>query len=199
MNHYLISLAALALPLLAAVPHELAPFTWRHQCPQLEPLFPGPLSHKGSQTVSGLDEYLNSDKFFNTSVDRLSGAVQIETVSQDWWQDLPGNDPVWNHMKRFRRYLKKTFPLVHHHLDLEKVNKHGLVYTWKGKAPSLKPTLLLAHQDVVPVPGDTINEWTYPPFSGHFDGKYVWGRGAYDCKTTLIGTMSAVEALLKFG
>lgn len=195
----LISLAALALPLLAAVAHELTSYTWRHQCPQLEPLFPEPLDRNERKGASGLDEYLKSERFFHTSVDRLSGAVQIDTVSQGWWQDLPGDDPVWKDMKTFRKYLKKTFPLIHHRLHLEKVNKHGLVYTWKGMNPSLKPTLLLAHQDVVPVPEDTRSEWNHPPFSGFFDGKYVWGRGAFDCKTTLIGAMSAVEALLGFG
>lgn len=102
-------------------------------------------------------------------------------------------------MSKFRKYLKKIFPLIHHHLDLERVNKHGLIYTWEGENPSLKPSLFLAHQDVIPVPEETVSEWTHPPFSGFFDGKYVWGRGAIDCKTTLIASMSAVESLLKFG
>lgn len=101
-------------------------------------------------------------------------------------------------MSKFRKYLKKTFPLVHHHLNLERVNKHGLIYTWSGANPSLKPTLFVAHQDVVPVPEETVPEWKHPPFGGFFDGTYVWGRGAIDCKTTLIASMSAVESLLRF-
>lgn len=194
------NLAALMLPILASVAHQPTSYEWRHQCPQLEPLFPDHLDlNESERNVSGLDQYLKSEKFFHTSVARLSGAVQIDTVSQGWWQDLPGNDPVWTQMGEFHKYLEKNFPLIHHHLELEKINEHGLVYTWKGRNPSLKPTLLLAHQDVVPVPDDTIHEWSYPPFSGFFDGKYVWGRGSFDCKTTLIGTMSAVEGLLEFG
>lgn len=102
-------------------------------------------------------------------------------------------------MSKFRKYLKRTFPLVHNHLDLERVNKHGLIYTWKGEIPFLKPSLFLAHQDVIPVPEETVSEWVHPPFSGFFDGNYVWGRGAIDCKTTLIASMSAVETLLEFG
>lgn len=39
-------------------------------------------------------------------------------------------------------------------------------------------------------------EWTHPPFSGHFDGKFIWGRGASDCKNQLIAILSAVEALI---
>ncbi|KKY31809.1 putative carboxypeptidase s [Diaporthe ampelina] len=187
-------IAALALPLWTAVAHELSNYEWRHKCPQLRPIVP-----KIRKEIPGLDEYLSSEEFLQISVARLSGAVKIDTTSQTWWQDLPGKDPVWEPMSHFRNYLEKTFPLIHRHLDLERVNTHGLVYTWKGSKPSLKPYLFLAHQDVVPAPAETFSEWTHPPFSGFFDGKYVWGRGAIDCKTTLIASMSAVESLLSFG
>lgn len=53
--------------------------------------------------------------------------------------------------------MKKTFPAVHETLKLEKVNTHGLFYTWKGTDESLKPTLLMAHTDVVPVPENTVH------------------------------------------
>ncbi|WFD26921.1 Gly-Xaa carboxypeptidase [Malassezia nana] len=63
--------------------------------------------------------------------------------------------------------------------------------------PSLKPLLLMAHQDVVPVENSTWNEWAFPPFSGHIDLEHqgIWGRGAVDCKQFLIGILSAVETL----
>lgn len=54
----------------------------------------------------------------------------------------------------------------------------------------------MAHQDVVPVPPETVDRWTYPPFSGQFDGEFIWGRGASDCKNNLIGIMEAMETLL---
>lgn len=187
-------IAALALPPWTAVAHELSSYAWKHECPQLEPLVP-----TDSEQLSGLDKYLGSESFLQDSVARLSGAIQIDTTSQTSYQGLPGKDPVWNHMSKFREYLKKTFPLIHLHLHLGRVNEHGLIYTWKGANPSLKPSLFLAHQDVVPVPEETITEWKHPPFSGFFDGDYVWGRGAIDCKTTLIASMSAVESLLRFG
>jgi len=58
----------------------------------------------------------------------------------------------------------------HGSLTLTKVNTYGLLYEWKGSDDSLKPLLLVAHQDVVPVDPDTIDEWTYPPYSGYYDG-----------------------------
>jgi Gly-Xaa carboxypeptidase len=36
----------------------------------------------------------------------------------------------------------------HSTLSLTKVNTYGLVYTWKGSDDSLKPLVLMAHQDV---------------------------------------------------
>jgi hypothetical protein len=32
-----------------------------------------------------------------------------------------------------------------------------LLYTWQGSNPDLKPTTLMAHQDTVPVPADTVS------------------------------------------
>ena len=95
------------------------------------------------------------------------------------------------------KYLEDTFPLVHKNLKKENVNTHGLLYTWKGSDKSLKPSILMAHQDVVPVEKSTIDEWTHPPFSGHYDGKFIWGRRASDCKNQLTAILESVETLLE--
>ena len=73
---------------------------------------------------------------------------------------------------------------------------YGLLYTWQGSDDKLKPLVLMAHQDVVPVPASTVDAWTHPPFSGHYDGRYIWGRGSSDCKNQLIAEMETVELLL---
>lgn len=145
-----------------------------------------------------MDEYLTSPQFINASVPRLSGAVQIHSESFDDMGPV-GEDPRWDVMFDFAAYLEQTFPLVYSTLTLEKVNTHGLLYTWPGSDASLKPTVLMAHQDTVPVEKSTINQWTHPPWSGEFDGKYVWGRGASDCKNTLVGILEAVELLVEAG
>jgi Gly-Xaa carboxypeptidase len=161
------------------------------RCPQVAPLFPS----RGSKELDDMQTYLASNDFKDVAIKRLSGAVQIPTQSYDDMADV-GTDPRWELFYEFAAYLEKTFPLVHASLTLEKVNTHGLLYTWTGTDQTLKPNLLMAHQDVVPVPDSTVEQWTYPPFSGHFDGKFVWGRGASDCKNQLIGILSAVEALV---
>lgn len=143
-----------------------------------------------------MGDYFLSDAFRNKSIERLAGAVKIPTESFDDMGKV-GVDERWDIFFEFATYLEKTFPLVHSTLQLEHVNSHGLLYTWPGSDQSLKPTLLMAHQDVVPVPKATVEQWTYPPFSGHYDGTFVWGRGSSDCKNNLIGILEAVEALIE--
>jgi Gly-Xaa carboxypeptidase len=58
---------------------------------------------------------------------------------------------------------------------------------------------LTASLQVVPIQDDTLSDWKYPPFSGYFDGTYINGRGAHDCKNNVVGIMSAIEALLDAG
>lgn len=163
------------------------------QCPQVPARFPD-----RSGELQSMDTFLQSSKFRNASIGRLAGAVQIPTQSYDDLGPI-GEDKRWDVFYEFETYLKKTFPLVHSSLSLEKVNTHGLLYTWKGSDSALKPTLLMAHQDVVPVADSTVSQWTFPPFSGYYDGTHVWGRGASDCKNQLIALMEAVELLVEAG
>ena len=163
-------------------------------CQQVSPLHP----HSQSHGLDAMDTHISSEAFRNASIKRLSGAVQIPTESFDDLGKI-GDDKRWDIMYDFAAYLKETFPESHKALALEVVNTHGLLFTWKGENKTLKPTLLMAHQDVVPVPASTVDAWTHPPFSGFYDGKYVWGRGASDCKNQLIGILEAVEELTKAG
>jgi Gly-Xaa carboxypeptidase len=82
----------------------------------------------------------------------------------------------------------------HDRAEVEHINRLGLVFTFKGADTTRKPILFMAHQDVVPI--DDPSDWTHPPFAGVFDGEWIWGRGASDCKNVLIGLMSVVEDLL---
>ncbi|KAG9119675.1 hypothetical protein FRC07_005184, partial [Ceratobasidium sp. 392] len=64
---------------------------------------------------------------------------------------------------------------------------------------SLKPILLTAHQDVVPVDPNTLGSWIHPPYSGYYDGTWIWGRGATDDKPGVIGILVALEKLIEKG
>ena len=79
------------------------------------------------------------------------------------------------------------------------MNTYAIYIEWKGKDASLKPYVFMGHQDVVPVLKVTENRWTYPPFSAHYDGRFIWGRGSTDCKNNVIGIFEAFETLLEKG
>ncbi|KAI2603713.1 carboxypeptidase s [Hypoxylon sp. NC1633] len=164
------------------------------KCPQVKPLFPS----RASPRLSKMDDYIGSPKFLNETVARMAGAIQTPSESYDDLGPI-GEDARWDIMFDFAAYLEKTFPLIRRTLTLERVNTHGLLYTWQGSDETLSPTVLMAHQDVVPVAESTVGQWTHPPFSGFFDGRYIWGRGSSDCKNNLIGIMEAVELLIDAG
>ncbi|KAL4916842.1 hypothetical protein BDW62DRAFT_185396 [Aspergillus aurantiobrunneus] len=135
----------------------------------------------------------SSDEALERQVKRHQAIVQVPSVSYDDLGEI-GVDERWNPFYQLFPVLHKTYPTLHKRAKLEKINTFGLLYTLQGSDPSLKPTLLTAHQDVVPVADPST--WTYPPFEAHFDGEYVWGRGASDDKDSLTGILSAVEGLL---
>jgi carboxypeptidase PM20D1 len=124
----------------------------------------------------------------------LSHAIQLKTIAD---QDAAKIDPVV--FKAFHLFLEETFPKVHDNLHKEVISDYSLLYTWKGTDDNLKPIILMAHIDVVPVDADTESEWAYPPFEGRIEDSFIWGRGSMDDKVSLMGIMEAVEVLLAEG
>ncbi|KAJ7082845.1 hypothetical protein B0H15DRAFT_851685 [Mycena belliarum] len=163
-------------------------------CPQVDNLFP----ERNAETWAGARERTASEAFKMRAIDWLAGAVRIPTESFDDMQAV-GVDPRWDVFATFHAYLAQAFPLVHGNLKLRKINTYGLLYEWRGSNESLKPVLLTAHQDVVPVDPSTADSWDHPPYSGYFDGTRIWGRGTIDDKNGLIGILAAVESLLQIG
>jgi Gly-Xaa carboxypeptidase len=172
--------------------YDLDPWATKSYCAQPDPIFPS----DGNDALKKQYEYISSSAFWNSTVKRIAGAVQVKSESFDDLGEI-GKDTRWDVFYDFHKYLEATFPLIHDKLKVEKVNTHGLLYTWEGSDDSLKPTLLMAHQDTVPVPAETIGSWTHPPWSGAYDGTHVWGRGASDCKNQLIAVMETIELLLE--
>ena len=141
-----------------------------------------------------------SPLFDNTEInkqavaERLSQAIQFETIS--YMNPAERNPEVF---KGFHKFLATSYPQLHANLELEMVNELSLLYRWKGSDASLKPILFMAHQDVVPVDVETIDRWAYEPFSGAINEGIIWGRGAIDIKSGIMGVLEAVEYLLTKG
>jgi len=121
--------------------HPIIPIPAPAACPQVPALLPSNQTAK----LNEMDDVFNKEVFRQLQVTRLSAAVQIPSISYD---DLGviGEDKRWDIMYDFALYLKAAYPRIHAELELEKINTHGLLYTWKGTDESLKPTLLMAHQ-----------------------------------------------------
>ena len=121
----------------------------------------------------------------------FTGAIHFKTISF-------GNASLFDSVQfiAFHDYLEKAYPLVHAQLKKEKVARFSLLYTWEGKNPQLKPVILMAHQDVVPIEEGTEKIWTVDPFAGVVKDNYIWGRGTTDDKINLISIMETVEKLL---
>ena len=128
------------------------------------------------------------------AIQRLSEAIQFKTVS---YQDSGKMDT--SQFNGLHRFLKKSFPLIDSVLTLEKINNYSLLYKWPGSNTSLKPILLMAHQDVVPVDPLTLPGWAHPPFNGVVKDGFIFGRGALDIKSGIMSEMEAVEYLLREG
>lgn len=129
---------------------------------------------------------LDEDKIVKDMVDM----IRIKTVSN---RDESLVD--WAEYEKFEVLLKERFPKLFKVAKFEKVGKTGLLFTIKGKK-SEKPSVCMAHYDVVPVEEDG---WSKPAFEGIIEDNVIWGRGTLDTKGTLCGVLEAAEKLLLEG
>jgi len=130
----------------------------------------------------------------SNAIQHMQEAVRIPTVSHERGEEFDSTKFI-----AFQNFLKITYPLVDSLLHKEKINTYSLLYTWQGKSHDIKPVILMAHYDVVPVDEPTWNDWKAGPFSGDIVDKSIWGRGSMDDKASLIAIMESVESLLKEG
>lgn len=118
----------------------------------------------------------------------LSDMIKVPTVSAAEGDDL-------SEFYKLHKVMESHFPLIFE--KLEKVEIDGnLLFKWNGKNKALEGVLLMGHQDVVPA---AENDWKHDPFSGDIENGKIHGRGAMDCKCTVMAEFAAVEELLEEG
>lgn len=118
---------------------------------------------------------------------RLAQAIALRTISEC-------EEPA--PFVALHELIRSSYPTLGRMGTFEALGR-SLLITVPGEDASLPGILLLAHLDVVPVDPTTEKDWLQPPFSGHIDEEWIWGRGALDIKGMLIGELEAVEYLLK--
>ena len=118
---------------------------------------------------------------------KLGELIKIKTVSHENKDDID--------FSCFEQYIEKTkelYPLVFSKCEWEITKEYAIKIKVKGLS-SEKPTVLMAHYDVVPV----TEGWDHDPFLGEVVDGYLYGRGTLDTKNTMACALSALEIALK--
>ena len=149
--------------------------------------------------ADSLNHYFGETDLYNDLdikkvAEALSGSVRFATVANPN-QSLIDRKPFLG----LHAYLEKTFPEVHKTFEKTIINEMSLLYYWPGSDASLRPALFMGHLDVVPVAPGTEQDWDHEPYSGDIADDFVWGRGSADCKSMVIGVLSAAEYLISKG
>lgn len=139
--------------------------------------------------VEGTKTDINSIK---GAEERISQSITYQTVSYED-TSLINFEPYL----QFHTFLRGTFPNIFHNVNVEMVNNYTILLHWEGTDKSLKPGVLMAHYDVVPVSDDTKDMWCVPPFDGVIKGDTLFGRGSVDNKINLMAQLEAIDFLLK--
>ncbi len=127
---------------------------------------------------------LNHEKIVQDMVDM----IRCKTVS---YNDESLMD--FGEFEKFQTLLAERFPKVHEAAELHHIGRTGLLYKLPGRS-SEKPSVLMAHYDVVPIEEDG---WVKPAFEGIIEDGHIWGRGTLDTKGTLCGIFEALERMLE--
>ena len=120
----------------------------------------------------------------------LSEMIKCKTVS-DRNKQLEDE----REFQKFKDLLPTLFPNVYKTCVYEDVSDRAILLRWQGKS-SEKPTVLMAHYDVVSVVEEM---WDKPAFEGIIENDILWGRGTLDTKGTLNAALSAAETLIEQG
>ncbi len=123
-------------------------------------------------------------------VSKLGKMIKIPTISHPDEADID-----FEKFDSLVSLVQKLYPTVFSVCEFTHTEERAIKLKLKGHS-SEKPTVLMAHYDVVPVTDD----WKYDPFLGEVvEGNKLYGRGAVDTKSTMACALSALELALKKG
>jgi len=122
-------------------------------------------------------------------VKKLGTLIKIPTVS---YEDKGKID--FSQFQLLIDTCKKMYPLVFSECEFEQTKEYAIKLKLKGESNE-KPTVLMAHYDVVPV----TEGWDHDPFLGEVIDGSIYGRGSFDTKCTMACALSALEKALQKG
>jgi len=125
------------------------------------------------------------------AIQNLAAAIRFKTISHQDREKFPQQE-----FDNFISWTALTYPELHAAMKLEQI-EYTLLFKWEGSDPKLAPILLTGHYDVVPIIPGTEDLWEEMPFAGAISNNRIWGRGALDDKSGVIGMMEAATYLIK--
>ncbi len=126
----------------------------------------------------------------NKVIENLRTLVRFKTVS---YRDRSKEDD--KEFEGLINELPKLYPNVFAKCKFSKLPDRALLFKWNGKENG-KPTVLMAHYDVVPVNEEM---WDKPAFEAILEDGVIWGRGTLDTKVTFNGVLSSADHLIANG
>ncbi len=141
---------------------------------------------KSNITVSENEETFDKER----ATECLCQLVRCKTVS---YRDKDLEDDA--EFERLISILPNLYPNVFKACEFSQLPDRALLFRWKGKTEG-KPSVLMAHYDVVPVNEDM---WNVPAFEAIIKDGRVWGRGTLDTKVTFNGVLFAADHLINQG
>ncbi len=132
------------------------------------------------------EEVFDKDK----AVENLRSLVRFKTISH---RNAELEDD--SQFEGLINELPKLYPNVFEKCEFKRLPDRALLFRWRGKNDG-KPTVLMAHYDVVPVNEEM---WDKPPFEAILEDGVVWGRGTLDTKVTINGVLFSADHLIASG
>lgn len=126
---------------------------------------------------------VNND-VLNECILELQKLIQIPSVKSKPNLHQPFGQPIDDALTSFLT-LADRLGLSTRNLD----GYMGIVEMGKGE----EVLGILVHLDVVPA--DDVDQWKYPPFSGHIADDRIWGRGTLDDKGPAMAVLYAMKLL----
>ena len=129
----------------------------------------------------------------DSSEQRLASALTFKTISQV---------PEMIDSSAFEELLAQLnhdYPYLWANAEVDTFGQYTLLIKLNGSSSKAQNYLLISHVDVVPVDQRSLKQWDQGPFDGTIENDYIYGRGALDDKSSALGTLEALESMLKTG
>ncbi|MFT4566626.1 MAG: carboxypeptidase PM20D1 [Saprospiraceae bacterium] len=126
------------------------------------------------------------------AINRFAEAISIRTISFENAEDFDSAQ-----FDLFNEFLIESYPGIYALPGHLIFNKYSHLFKWEGTNTSLKPIVLMAHLDAVPIASPAL--WNVHPFTTGVKKDTIYGRGSMDDKCSLISILEATEQLLNEG